>query len=72
MSVERNSGVAGLKFVAYFAPAMNVTYCLSEDTAFWKVVHFVTAWRWVQPHRKASTENRRRVMASLNWMVRVV
>ena len=43
MSVERNSGVAGLKFVAHFAPAASVTYCLSADTVFWKVVHFVMA-----------------------------
>lgn len=72
MPVERNSSVAGLKFVAHFAPVANVTYCLSEDTALWKVVHFVTAWCWVQPHTKASTESRRRVMAALNSMVHVV
>jgi len=34
MSVDRISGVAGLKFMAYFAPFMNVTYCLSEDLPF--------------------------------------
>lgn len=33
MSVERTSGVAGPKFVAYFALFTNVTY-LSEDLPF--------------------------------------
>jgi hypothetical protein len=44
MSVEHTLGVAGLKFVAYFAPFTNVTYYLSEDPVFWKVVHFVISW----------------------------
>ena len=34
MSVERTSGVVGLKFLAYFSLFTNVTYCLSEDLPF--------------------------------------
>jgi hypothetical protein len=72
MSVDSISGVAGLKFMAYFAPFMNVTYCLSEDLPFGRSGHFVTSWRRVQPHRKTSMENWRIVVAVLNLMVHVV
>jgi hypothetical protein len=68
--MERTSGVAGLKFVAYFARFTNVTYCLSEDLPFGR--SFILLRLGVVYSHTERQAWRTGEEAALNWMVRVV